>query len=129
MKTEKPALWRTLLLKRLLATTPDKRRSFYITSDKNRKAGLSPACLLKRLWAPSADTCTQIITWLADFVKREGAESGGIEPHPPLGGPFRYQLTVCPAHFTLRYPSASPHVPDTTARYEQNSSIKWHNIP
>jgi len=63
------------------------------------------------------------------FVKVEGAESEGVEPHPSLDEPIEYQSWALPERFTLRYRSPSPHAPDTMALHITNSMTEWHNIP
>jgi len=62
-----------------------------------------------------------IVKYRAAFVKREAAESGGVEPHPPLEGLRRRRS---PERLTLE---PSP-VRSTGHRTRMNSSIttRWH---
>ena len=92
VRTEKRASQPALLLNRHgVATTVDTRRCIYCaTHSRNRKAGLSPALLLTRYRVAKPDNPTSIVTHRATFVKIE-AESGGVEPHPPLDGSKGYQ--------------------------------------
>jgi hypothetical protein len=98
----------------------------HVPTVENREAGLSPACLLNRHWVtPALDTRNLIVTHPTNFVKREAAESGGVEPHPPLDGPSGYQ--ALPFTGTVHSPTVSVSAgTDVIHPRPKQTRTKWH---